>query len=104
MAARSSGVSGRGRAKVVVEAVVDRRPDPELRAGEEVEDGLGHDMRRRVAHGVEVAVGAGVEQLVGRAALGRLEADLGRFVDPFVRHRAPLLRIKTPLIHRQDER
>ena len=76
IAARSSGVSGRGSSEVVVEAVVDGRPDAELGAREQVQDRLGHDVRGRVAHRVELAAGAGVEQLVGRAALGRLEADL----------------------------
>ncbi len=59
--------------EVVVEAVGDRRPDPELRAVEQVEDGLGHDVGRRVAHRIERVVGAGIEELVDRAALGRLE-------------------------------
>ena len=62
--------------EVVVEAVGDRRPDPELGPREELEDGLGHDVGGRVAHRVEIAVGAGVEELVGRAALGRLEEGL----------------------------
>ncbi len=59
--------------EVVVEAVGDRRPDPELRAREEIEDRLGHDVRGRMPHRVEVAVRPGIEQLVGGPALGRLE-------------------------------
>ena len=62
--------------EVVVEAVRDRRPDPEPRAGEEVEDRLRHHVRRRVAHRVEGRVRARVEQLVRRAAGRRLEAGL----------------------------
>ena len=74
-----SQVVGRERARqqqVVVEAVGDGRADPELGAREQVHDRLGQDVRRRVAHRVELAAGAVVQQLVGRAALGRLEADL----------------------------
>ena len=94
--------------EVVVEAVDDRRPDAQLRAREQVQDRLGHDVRRRMAHRVEIAVRPGVEQLVGRPALGRLEPDLEpdlvrRLVALLVRH-APSWRIETPLIHRQDER
>ena len=53
--ARSSGVSGRGSSEVVVEAVVDGRADPELRAREQVQDRLGHDVGGRVAHRAELA-------------------------------------------------
>ncbi len=63
--------------EVVVEAVADRRPDPELRAREEVENRLGHDVGGRVAHRVELAVGTGVEKLVDRPALGDLEQLVG---------------------------
>ena len=59
--------------EVVVEAVRDGRPDAELRAREQVEDRLGHDVGGRVAHRVELVVGARVQQLVDRAALRRLE-------------------------------
>ncbi len=72
-------VVGRGRPRqleVVVEAVVDRGPDAELRAREQVEDRLGHDVRGAVAHRVDGRVGARVQELLGRAALGRLEAGL----------------------------
>ncbi len=62
--------------EVVVEPVGDRGPDPELGAREEVGDGLGHHVGGRVAHRVEVAVGAGVEELVGRATLRRVEERL----------------------------
>ena len=72
-------VVGRQRARqqqVVVEAVVDDRADAELGAREQVHDRLGQDVRSRVAHRAELAAGAVVHQLGGRAALGRLEADL----------------------------
>ncbi len=59
--------------EVVVEAVLDRRPDAELRAREQVEHRLGHHVRRGMAHRVELAVRAGIEQLVGRPAFGRDE-------------------------------
>ena len=41
-----------GQLEVVVEAVLDRRADRELGAGEQLRDGLGHDVRRRVAQHV----------------------------------------------------
>jgi hypothetical protein len=67
--------------EVVIEAVGDGRPDPELGAGKEVEDGLGHHVGRRVAHRVELVVRTGVEQLVDGPALrcGKelVVADLG---------------------------
>ena len=59
--------------EVVVEAVGDRRADAELRAGEQVEDRLGHDVGGRMAHRVEGIAGDGVEQLLRRPALGRGE-------------------------------
>ena len=67
--------------------------------------GLGHDVGRRVAHRVELAVRAGVEELVRRAALGRLEhlVVLGarrRFLSII----SASLRITKPLVLRQDER
>ena len=62
--------------EVVVEAVLDRRADAQLRAGEQVEHRLGHDVRGRVAHRVEVVVGVGVEQLLGRALVGRRELEV----------------------------
>ena len=65
-----------GQLEVVVEAVLDGRADAQLRAGEQVHDGLGHDVRGRVAHRVERIAGMGVEQLLGRPALGRLEREL----------------------------
>ena len=64
-----------GQLEVVVEAVVDDRPDAELRAGEQVEHRLGQDVRGRVAHRPELAGGAVIHELVGRPALGRLEGD-----------------------------
>ena len=81
--------------EVVVEAVGDRRPDPELRAREEIEHRLGHDVRGRVAHRVEVAVRARVEELLRGASFRSLQADLigrlDRCVGLFVGHRGPLL-------------
>src|SRR4051794_20110379 len=56
--------------KVVVEAVADRRSDPELRAREQVEDGLGHYVRRRVPHRIQRVAGRRVQELVRRATLG----------------------------------
>ena len=89
-----------GQLEVVVEAVRDGRTDAELRAREEVQHRLGHHVRRRVAHRVEVAVRAGIEQLVGGPAFGRLEPDLDRRFDLLVRHRASLLEKTKPLTGR----
>ena len=62
-----------GQQEVVVEAVGDDRADAQLRAGKQVQDGLGQDVRRRVAHRPELVAGrAVVHELVGRAALGRV--------------------------------
>lgn len=61
--------------EVVVEAVRDRWPDSELRAREEVENRLGHDVRCRMAHGVERVARFRVEQLLGRSARGRFECE-----------------------------
>ena len=55
-----------GKLEVVVEAIGDRRPDTELRAREEIEDRLRHDVCRRMTHRVEVAVGSGVQQFISR--------------------------------------
>ena len=68
-----------GQLEVVVEAVLDRRADRELGAGEQLGDGLGHDVRRRVAQ--HVAAGVGVVGDDGHAvAVGErpLEVDLLR--------------------------
>ena len=92
-----------GQQEVVVEAVADRRPDAELRAREQVHDRLGHDVGGRVAHRAEFVLGAGIQQLLGRSALGRLE-DLLDLVVRLVAHRVCLRRITEPLVHRQDER
>ena len=84
-----------GQVEVVVEAVVDGRADAQLRAREELEHGLGHDVRGGVAHGVDRGVRARVEQLVGRAAFGRLE----RLLDldyRFVAHDLPPLETRNP--------
>ena len=94
--------------EVVVEAVVDDRTDAELRAREQVQHGLGHDVGGGVAHRVELAGGAGVQQLVGRPALGRVEQRLVRRLAARqlfgLAHGVRLLRIAKPLVHRQDER
>ena len=66
--------------QVVVEAVVDDRADPELGAREEVHHRLGEDVGGRMAHRAELAARAVVHQLGGRAALGRVEADLDRLL------------------------
>jgi hypothetical protein len=42
--------------EVVIEAVGDRRAEPELRVGDQLEDGPGHDMRGRVTKRVELLV------------------------------------------------
>src|SRR5712692_4325533 len=42
--------------EVVIEPVLNRRPEPELRAWEELEDGARHDVRGRVPQRVEVFV------------------------------------------------
>ena len=63
---RSSGLERLGRPEVVVEAVLDRRADAELRLREHVLHGLGEHVRGRVAQHVEP---------VGRGPVDRL--DLG---------------------------
>ena len=50
-------------------------PMPSLRAREQVEDGLGQDVRRAVAHRPELAGRAVVHELRRAAALGRVELD-----------------------------
>ena len=73
-------IVGRERARqqeVVVEAVVDRRADPELRAREEPQHRLGHHVRGGMAHRIQVRVCAGVEQLVDGSALHGIEELLG---------------------------
>ena len=107
-----------GQLEVVVEAVIDDRPDPELRAGEQVEHRLGQDVRGGVAHRPELAGGAMIHELVGRAALGHLEGDRVLDLDRCVGRGSPapgavalllahvrrLLRITKPRVLRQDER
>ena len=92
---RRHPVGARGQLEVVVEAVLDRRPDAERGAREQVEHGLGQDVGRGVADGVEapvarrrddrhlVAVGEGVVQVALGAVdhgddgvLGQAPADL----------------------------
>ena len=48
------GLDGLGELEIVVEAVVDGRPDAELGAGVELEDGLGHHVGGRVTDGLDV--------------------------------------------------
>ena len=53
--------------EVVVEAVLDRRPDRELGPGEQLGDGLGHDVGRGVAQHVATGVGVvGDDRHAGR--------------------------------------
>ncbi len=89
--------------EVVVEAVGDRRPDAELGAREQAHHRLGHHMGGRVTHRVQLVVGAGVEQLVRRVPLGRLEQRLVVRVVLFVCHRS-ILRETRNLSSVQDER
>ena len=51
--------------EVVVEAVGNCRPDPKPGAGEQVHDRLRHHVGGGMAHGVQIAVRTGIEQLVG---------------------------------------
>ncbi len=88
--------------EVVVEPVADRRTDPELGARKQVQDRLRHHVGSGVAHGSQFVHGPRVQQLVCRAALGRLEDLLD--LDRFVAHRVCLRRITEPLVQRQDER
>ena len=55
--------------EVVVEAVLDRRADGDLRSGIETPDGLGQEVRRRVAQDVERV---GILRVAGRQDLDRL--------------------------------
>ena len=61
--------------EVVVEAVVDRRPDRELRAREEVGDRLRHHVGGRVADDRAALVGIGRDRLHGRA-VGHLAGEV----------------------------
>ena len=67
-----------GQEEVVVEAVLDGRPDAELRAREQVEDGLGQDVGGAVAHRPELAGRAVVQSSV---ALPRSGASSRPLVD-----------------------
>ena len=109
MAARSSGRQRPRQLEVVVEAVLDGRTDAQLRAGEQVHHRLGHDVRRRVAHRVEGIARAGVEQLLGRAALGRHEVDSSSRTASSRCCASSLIvadlpESEQPLVPRQDER
>ena len=101
--------------EVVVEAVVDDRPDAELRAGEQVEDRLGQDVRGRVAHRAELAGGAVIHAARrptrARAPRGRSRPRRPRRPRPSTATlscsslmRVASSRITKPLVPRQDER
>ncbi len=62
--------------EVVVEAVLDGRPDAEASAREQVHDGLCHHVRRAVTHRIDGGVSPRVQQLFRRASLGGLERDV----------------------------
>ena len=65
-----------GQLEVVVEAVLDRRPDRVLRAREEVGDGLGHDVRGRVAQHLAPVGGVGGDDAQRAAVLdGPVEVE-----------------------------
>ena len=70
-----------GRDLGALEAVRNRDwADAQLGLGEEVHDGFGHDVGGRVAHGVELVVRVGVEQL-GRRPLAELPQGPGEHGD-----------------------
>ncbi len=58
------GGQGTGQIEVVVEAILDRWPDPQLGVRKELQDRRRHDVRGGVAHRVEAVVNARVEQLL----------------------------------------
>ena len=78
IAGRSSGRQRPRQQEVVVEPVVDDRADAELRAREQVQDGLGQDVGGAVAHRPELAGRAVVHELVGVAPLGRVGSASSR--------------------------
>ena len=83
--------------EVVVEAVGDDRTDPELRAGEQVQDGLGQHVRGAVAHRPELVTGrAVVHELVGLTPLGRVEDLVFDFDRFFVDHHVISLESRNP--------
>jgi hypothetical protein len=47
---------GTRQVKIIIETILNRGPDGELTVGEHLQDCLGHDMRRRVADAVKIAV------------------------------------------------
>ena len=57
-----------GEEEVVVEAIVYRGADAQLRIREEPDDGLRHDVSGGMAHSIQVGMGAGVQELFDRAA------------------------------------
>ncbi len=85
--------------EVVVEPVLDHRPDAELGAREEVEHRLGQHVRRAVAHRTELAGGAVIHELGRAATLGcvQLDRSLVDLVLLVVCH-APLPGISKPLV------
>ena len=69
-------VRAAGQLEVVVEAVLHRRADGELGAGPELEDGLGHDVRRRVPQHVAALFGVvGDDADCGAVGQRRREVD-----------------------------
>ena len=71
--------------EVVVEAVLDGRTDPQPCVGKQFEHGRRHDVRRRMAHRIQVVMGAGVQQLGrGRADLVSIQGH-GSLLDRFER-------------------
>ncbi len=94
-----------GQQEVVVEAVGDDRADAQLGAREQVQDGLGQDVRGAVAHRAELVAGRAVVHELGRAApLGDLGQDLLELDRVVVSHLVRPRRITRPLVRSQDER
>jgi len=62
---------GAAAARSRIEAGVDGRPDAQLSIGEELQDGLSHDVRRRVAHAHQPLLLGQRLQLLGHGYLPR---------------------------------
>ena len=90
--------------EVVVEAIVDDRTDAELRAREQVQDGLCQHVRGAVAHRPELAGRAVVHELVRLAPLGRVRERFLDFDRCFVFDHQVLPGITKPLVPWLDER
>ena len=84
MRGRSSGRERLGQREVVVEAVLDGRPDGVLGPGDQVAHGLGHDVRRRVAEDVQ-PVGLGGTTRRSTWRVGRDRRGPGRRAAPSTR-------------------